>query len=128
MVPPVRSSLRRGGRRRALQGGDTSRMNIVELVVAGALALGGLRSLWTWSRRRFEGAHVADHVLYALYVTGRVGLWFAFAGLFLIYSLTSVDGKPTSELARFRWYFMVPIGLAVLQLLAGFALGRRGSN
>jgi len=103
-------------------------MNIVELVVAGALALGGLRSLWTWSRRRFEGAQVADHVLYALYVTGRVGLWFAFAGLFLIYSLTSVDGKPTSELARFRWYFMVPIGLAVLQLLAGFALGRRGSN
>jgi uncharacterized membrane protein len=103
-------------------------MSVVELVVAGALALGGLRSLWTWSRRRFEGTRVADHVLYALYVTGRVGLWFAFAGLFLIYSLTSVDGKPTSDIARFRWYFMVPIGLAVVQLLAGFALGRRGSG
>jgi hypothetical protein len=103
-------------------------MNVVELIVAGALALGGLRSLWIWSRRRFEGAHVADHMLYALYVTGRVGLWFAFAGLFLIYSLTSVDGKPTSDLARFRWYFMVPIGLAVVQLLAGFALGRRAPD
>jgi hypothetical protein len=57
-----------------------------------------------------------------------VGLWFAFAGLFLIYSLTSVDGKLTSDIARFRWYFMVPIGLAVLQLLAGFALGRRESG
>lgn len=103
-------------------------MNVVELIVAGALALGGIRSLWTWSRRRFEGAHVADHMLYALYVTGRVGLWFAFAGLFLIYSLTSVDGKPTSDMARFRWYFMVPIGLAVVQLLAGFALGRRAPD
>jgi hypothetical protein len=100
-------------------------MNVFDLVVAGVFALGGLRSLWKWSRRRFEGADVADHVLYALYVTGRVGLWFAFAGLFLIYSLTSLEGKPTSDLGRFRWYFMVPVGLAVLQLLAGFALGRR---
>ena len=103
-------------------------MSVLELVVAGAFAVGGLRSLWKWSRRRFEGPAVADHVLYAMYVTGRVGLWFAFAGLFLIYSLTSVDGKLTSDIARFRWYFMVPIALAVLQLLAGFALGRRGSD
>ena len=41
-------------------------MNVLELVVAGAFALAGLRSLWTWSRRRFEGADIADHVLYAL--------------------------------------------------------------
>ncbi len=100
-------------------------MTVVELVLAGLFALGGLRSLWVWSHRRFEGADLTDHLLYSLYVTGRVGLWFAFSGLFLIYALTEGEGTSASELGRFRWYFMVLIGLAVLQLLAGFALGRR---
>ena len=68
---------------------------------------------------------VGDQLLYALYLTGRIGLWFAFAGLFLIYALTGIEGRPTTELGRFRWYFLVPISLATLQLLAGFALGRR---
>ena len=100
-------------------------MKVFELVVAGLFAAGGLRSLWKWSRRRFESTEVGDQLLYALYLTGRIGLWFAFAGLFLIYALTGIEGRPTTELGRFRWYFLVPISLATLQLLAGFALGRR---
>ena len=104
-------------------------MNVVELVVAGALALGGLRSLWTWSRRRFEGTRVADHVLYALYVTGRVGLWFAFAGFFLIYASIHVRGRAAlDELAQYQWFLIVPLLLAALQLAAGWFLGRRGPD
>jgi hypothetical protein len=97
----------------------------VEAVIAGVFAVGGLRSLWRWSRRRFEGTDVVDHVLYALFVTGRVGLWFAFAGLFVIYGATSIEGRPTSELDRFRWYLMVPIVLAAVQFAAGYLLGSR---
>jgi hypothetical protein len=97
----------------------------VEIGIAALFALGGLRSLWQWSRRRFEGADVLDHLLYALFVTGRVGLWFAFSGLFVIYAATSIDGRPTSELDRFRWYLIVPIGLAAVQFAAGYFLGNR---
>jgi hypothetical protein len=99
-----------------------------ELVIAAVFLAGGLRSLWIWSRRRFEGADVVDHLLYALHVTGRVGLWFAFAGFFLLFSATSIDGKPTNEMDRFRWYLMVPLVLAAVQLLAGYALGRRARD
>jgi hypothetical protein len=100
----------------------------LELVIAALFAAAGARSLWIWSRRRFEGADVVDHLLYALHLTGRIGLWFAFAGFFVLAALTSIDGRPTSELDRFRWYLLVPLVLAAMQLLAGFALGRRGQD
>ena len=67
-------------------------MRTVELVVAGLFVLGGVRAIWYWSRRPFEGTDVVDHLLYALYLTGRIGLWFAFAGLFLIYASIEVQG------------------------------------
>jgi hypothetical protein len=89
------------------------------------LAAGGVRSLWVWSRRRFEGADVIDHLLYALHLTGRIGLWFAFAGFFALSAAISADGTPTDDLQRLRWYVLVPIVLATMQLLAGYALGRR---
>jgi hypothetical protein len=103
-------------------------VSALELVIAAVFVAGGLRSLWAWSRRRFEGADVVDHLLYALHVTGRVGLWFAFAGFFVLFSVTSIDGKPTNEIDRFRWYLMVPLALAAMQLLAGYALGRRARD
>jgi hypothetical protein len=98
----------------------------VELAIAALFALAGLRSLWTWSRRRFEGTDLADHLLYALYVTGRVGLWFSFAGFFLIYASVGTRGRPgLDELAQYRWYLVVPLVLAGMQVLAGWFLGRR---
>ncbi len=103
-------------------------MKAVELALAGLFVLGGLRSLWKWSRRHFESTDVEDHVLYALYLTGRIGLWFAIAGFFLIYAATGIDGKATSELSRYRWYFLVPLVLSALQLVAGYFLGRRASD
>lgn len=104
-------------------------MRVVELAIAGLLVLGGLRSLWAWSRRRFEGNDVTDHLLYALYLTGRIGLWFAIAGFFVIYASIDARGQPAiDELAPYRWYFMVPLVLAALQLVAGYVLGRRSPD
>ncbi len=101
-------------------------MRVVEIVLAGLFALGGMRSLWYWSRRRFEGADLTDHVLYALFVTGRVGLWFAFAGLFAIYASSDAHGRAAvDELGELRWYFSVPLVLAAVQFAAGYFLGRR---
>ena len=101
-------------------------MKVVELTIAGLLAAAGLRSLWSWSRRGFEGVDVVDHLLFALYVTGRSGLWFALAGLFLIYASVDARGQPAmDELQPLRWYLAVPLGLAALQLLAGWFLGHR---
>lgn len=96
-------------------------MRPLELVIAGLFAFGGVRSLWVWSRRSFEGADARDHALYGVYVACRVGLWFAFAGFFLGYALIE-------EVEPFRWYVMLPIGLSAGQLLAGFALGNRSSD
>ncbi|MBI2237107.1 MAG: hypothetical protein HYU54_01070 [Actinobacteria bacterium] len=104
-------------------------MRIFEVALAALFTLGGLRSLWLWGRRRFESTVVVDQLLYALYLTGRVGLWFAFAGLFSIYASSDAKGRAfIDEVQRFRWYAMVPIGMAALQLVTGYALGRRSPD
>ena len=101
-------------------------MRAVEVVLAVLFVLGGLRSLWVWARRPFEGGDVTDHVLYALFVTGRVGLWFAFAGLFAIYASSDVTGRTAvDELTGVRWYVALPLVLAAVQLAASYFLGRR---
>lgn len=104
-------------------------MRPVEATIAVVFTLGGIRSLWYWLRRPFEGTDVVDHVLFALFVTGRVGLWFAFAGLFWIYATLDVQGRAAlDELEQYSWYLLVPLALAVLQLGAGWFLGRRGDG
>jgi hypothetical protein len=103
-------------------------VSVLELVAAGVFAAGGVRSLWIWSRRRFEGTDVVDHLLYALHLTGRIGLWFAFSGFFILSAAASVDDKPTSELDRYRWYVLVPLILAAMQLLGGLALAHRARD
>jgi len=101
-------------------------MNAAEWVASALLFAGGVRSLWIWSRRRFEGHDLVDHLLYAMFTTGRVGLWFAFAGLFAMYASTDVQGRAFIEdVERFRWYVIVPISLSAVQFLAGQLLGRR---
>lgn len=98
----------------------------MEWVVCAMLVAGGARSLWIWSRRRFEGDDLLDHFLYAVFTTGRVGLWFAFAGLFAMYASTDVQGRAfIDEVEQFRWYGIVLIALAAAQFLAGQLLGRR---
>lgn len=104
-------------------------MRPVEGAIALAFLAGGIRSLWYWLRRPFEGTDLTDHVLYALFVTGRVGLWFAFAGLFLVYATLDLQGRAAlDELRAYSWYLIVPISLAALQLGAGWFLGHRGGG
>lgn len=101
-------------------------MKVVEIAVAALFASAGIRSVWKWSRRRFEGTDVVDHLLYALFVTGRAGIWFSLAGLFVIYASVDVRGRAAlDELEHIRWYLVVPLGLAAIQLVAGWFLGQR---
>lgn len=101
-------------------------MRAIELGLTGLFVLGGLHSLWVWARRPFEGTDVTDHVLYALFVTGRVGLWFAFAGVFALYAWSDAAGRAAiDELGELRWYFVVPLVLAATQFGASYFLGRR---
>ena len=64
-----------------------------------------------------------------MFVTGRVGLWFGLAGLFLLYALTGTQGRAfVDDVRRYDWFVMVFLGLAALQFLGGFFLGRRSSG
>lgn len=102
-------------------------MRAVEAVLALLFGIGGIRSLWRWMRQGFEARDTVDHVLYALHLTGRIGLWFSFAGFFLIAALIDATGVAASEeLSSYRWYVLLPLVLATLQLLTGMALARRG--
>jgi hypothetical protein len=97
-------------------GGDLG-IHVIELVLAALLALGGLRSLRRWITLEFQPRSGRDHLFYLLHATARVGMWFAFSGFFVGYALVA-------EPWRIRWYVMVPICLASLQLLTGAALAR----
>lgn len=92
-------------------------IGIAELVVAALFTLFGVRSLGRWMRRGFRARTAGESVLFALHVTARVGMWFAFAGFFAGYAL--VDEPQT-----LRWYVMVPLSLAAVQFLTALVLGR----
>jgi len=101
-------------------------MSALEYSLAGLFALAGVRSFVIWIRRGFEAAATLAHVLYALHLMARVGLWFAFAGFFAIYGSLAGSGRPLAdELAAYRWYVLVPMVLAAMQLVTGIFLGRR---
>src|SRR2546430_9707798 len=96
-------------------------VHVAELVAAGRFGIVGVFSLLHWLDVEFGAATPGEHVAYALYATSRVGMWFAFGAFFLGYAV--VD-----EPQAFRWYILVPIGLAGVQLLTGLYLGRSPSS
>jgi hypothetical protein len=112
-------------------------VRMFELVMIAVLTALGLRSLVHWIRRPFESLDPRDHALFALFVIGRVGVWWALAGIFAITSsIRNPDprggGAPLSGrafldefAARFWWYPLLILGFAVMQLLSGYVLGRR---
>jgi hypothetical protein len=112
----------------------------VEFLLAIGLAAMGVRSLVYWLRRPFDSTDPVDHLLFAAFVVGRAGLWFAFAGELLL-SLTLRNPDPRGNGAylagrafadefrlRFWWYPLVILGFLILQFLAGFFLGRRSAR
>jgi hypothetical protein len=97
----------------------------LEWILAGLLTLLGLRSLVYWLRRPIHGGSLLDHVLFSLFVTGRVALWFTVAGIFAISAVIGGSGKGfLDEFEPLRWYILVPLALAAVQLVTGFLLGR----
>ncbi len=101
-------------------------MKVFEGAMVVLFAALGVRSLLHWARRPFEGVDARDHVLFALFVTGRVGLWFGLAGLFLLYALTDTRGRAfIDDVRSYDWFVLVFMGLAAIQFLAGYFLGRR---
>ena len=100
-------------------------MRVFEFVIAGLLVLGGVRSLVRWLRKDFDGTSRYHITLYAAYITARVGMWFAIAGLFLISGASALRGRAfADEMRGMSWYFAVPLGLAGVQLLTGWLLGK----
>jgi hypothetical protein len=112
----------------------------LEFAVAVVLASLGVRSAVHWARRPFDSKDVGDQLLYAVYLTGRVGMWFAFSGLFLILALAGAADPVTGirspstgqvyidDVSQFRWYVIVFAVLGAMQLLAGWFLGHRGGG
>ena len=100
-------------------------MKVFEIVVASILALFGVRSLVHWIRRPIESASVRDKLLFSLWILGRAGMWFAVAGIFAISASIQRQGRAFSdEWSNYRWYILVPLVLAALQAVTGYALGR----
>ena len=115
-------------------------MRGLELAIAAVLALFGVRSIVHWARRPFGSRDPRDHALFALYVMGRAGLWFAFAGAFLLFATAATTDPVTGEeihapgrayidaVNENRWYVLVPVTLATVQFVAGYVLGRRAEH
>jgi hypothetical protein len=101
-------------------------IEIALVVLFGAL---GVRSLVYWARRPFESRDARDHLLFAMFVTGRVGLWLALAGLFALYAATDTQGRAfVDDVRSYDWYVMVFVLLGALQLVGGYFLGRRSAR
>jgi hypothetical protein len=104
-------------------------MNILEIALVAAFGALGLRSLVHWIRRPFESHDARDHLLFAMFVTGRVGLWLALAGIFVLYALTDTQGRAfVDDVRAYDWYVMVFVVLAAMQLVGGYLLGRRSAK
>ncbi len=104
-------------------------MKVFEIAVVVVFGSFGARSLVHWVRRPFASGDPRDHLLFAMFVTGRVGLWFALAGLFGLYALTHTQGRAFADEAKqYDWFVMVFMSLAALQFLGGYFLGRRSAE
>ncbi len=102
-------------------------MNPVELVVAAVFAGLAVRSAIYWARHRFESQDTVDELLFAAFVTGRVGTWLLASCLFVLFGTISARGRGyTDEAGQYAWLFIVFLALGGMQLLAGWFLGARG--
>lgn len=101
-------------------------MKAFELLLA-AICFGlGIRSLVFWIRHPVDGADTTDLVLFSLFVTGRVAMWFCAAALFAIYASIDTRGQAfLDDVGQYRWFLLVLLSLAAIQFVASFLLSRR---
>lgn len=104
-------------------------MRAVELGLVALFGAMGVRSFVHWVRRPFESRDARDHVLFAMFVAGRVGSWLALAGIFALYAMTNTQGRAfIDDVQRYDWYVMVFVVLAAMQVVGGYFLGRRSAR
>lgn len=92
-------------------------VSIVELVVASVFVLIGIRSSINSLRSTDAEPSGRVRALLALHDAAKAGFWFGLGGFFLGFALLD-------EPQGFRWFAMVPIGMAGLRLAAAALLGR----
>jgi hypothetical protein len=99
---------------------------VVALVLAAGFALLAVRSAMRWIRHRPPLRDTADELLFAAFVTGRVGTWATAAAMFAAFGTISAAGQAYVDEARgFSWLFIVFIALGAMQFLAAWFLGLR---
>ena len=98
-------------------------------IVFAALAI---RSAIHWARRPFASRAVKDHLLYALFVVSRVGLWASAAAWFFLTALQQPDvadydaERATADAARahYWWIAAILVVCAGVQFASTWFLGR----
>lgn len=104
------------------------RVSPVELTIAIVFLGLAVRSAVHWMRHHVATQDTTDEVLFALFVTGRVGTWLLAAGLFLLFGSIDLRGRAyTDEAGSYSWLFIVFLLLGALQLIAGWFLGARNT-
>jgi len=98
----------------------------VEIVPAVLFAVLAIRSAVYWHRHRIEGRDATDDLLFAAFVTGRVGTWLAAAGMFAVFGTIRVQGRAfADEASQSGWLFIVFLALGATQFLAAWFLSAR---
>lgn len=101
-------------------------MHWVELVLAVVFLALAVRSAVYWMRHRVQTEDTGDEILFALFVTGRVGTWLLASGLFFLYASITVRGQASDdEASRYTWLVIVFLLLGATQLIATWFLGAR---
>jgi hypothetical protein len=91
---------------------------MLEILVAIPLVLIGLGSAWRSLAEPVPAEDVGSRFLIAVHQASKAGFWFGFGGFFLAYGLFE---HPEG----FRWFALVPVGMAVLRLASALLLARR---
>jgi hypothetical protein len=90
---------------------------IAELVLAGIFGVIGLRSAMASLRETETGRSLRNRALVALHDAAKAGFWLALGAFFLGFGLLD-------EPQGFRWFALVPIGMAGIRLAAAAVLSR----
>jgi hypothetical protein len=101
----------------------------IELVPAVFFAALAVRSAIHWHRQRVAGRDTTDDLLFAAFVTGRVGTWLAAAGICVLFGTIDAQGRAfADEAGQYAWLVIVFLGLGAIQLVAAWFLSARGAT
>ena len=104
-------------------------MTGIELVPAFVFAALAIRSALYWHRHRVRARDATDDLLFAAFVTGRVGTWLVAAGMFALFGTNDARGRAfRDEAGRYAWLFVVFLALGAMQFLAAWFLSARGAD